>query len=114
MLCFASLGVLPRYSNLDGSFTYVALFPVCPFENLRPSIEVVGQKGARLLGRFGAIPPLHLDPATFVLAVVWRGRRGKTERKPDRTSVQPPSDISHFGQAPATLASDPTLGRLHS
>ena len=51
----------------DGSSTFVSGFPLFSFENLRPGLEpVVGQKVARLLGRFGGTgSPLHLYPATF-------------------------------------------------
>ena len=48
---------------LDGSYTSIFGVPLFFLEILRPWVEVVGQKVALLLGRFGGVTPLHLDPA---------------------------------------------------
>ena len=47
---------------LDGYSTLVSGCPLFPLENLRPVVEVVGQKVARLLGEFGGASPLRFIP----------------------------------------------------
>ena len=57
---------------LDGSSTSVFGFPLFTLENLRSGVKVLRQKVARLLGRFGHVSPVHLDPATFDKVVIGR------------------------------------------
>ena len=88
----------------DGSSTSVSSSPLFPFENLRPGVEVVGQKVARSLGQFrGIITPLHLDPATFSQAVAHGRPRAsgvtallaEFREAQDRDGVRPRGPVIH-------------------
>lgn len=78
---FGRLGGVSPLLLSEGCFRGVSGFLLFPFENLRPGLEVVGQKVAQLLGRFGDVSPRHLHSATFrQLVIILEVSRGREAR----------------------------------